>query len=42
MVQTREMTQTCTVGEIVTNLKMCVSLLWCQYFRSYEENCGER
>ena len=42
LVQAREMTQTCFVGEMVTNLKMCVSLLWCQYFRSYEENCGEK
>ena len=40
--QDREMTQICAVGEIVMNLKMCVSLLWCQYFRSYDENCGEK
>ena len=40
LVQARKMTQTCTVGEMLTNQKMCVSLLWCQYFRSYE-NCGE-
>ena len=35
-------TQTCAVGEIVMNLKICVSLLWCQYFISYDWNCGEK